>query len=303
MPASVEELYASLPEWLQPYIQKWYYVLNPRLSWTYRQKPDVVDEQFVDRHFESRAEFEGYREEFLSGPIHDICMAAAEETPEGYTVFDTHREECVKYYALLRKREPDVVVETGVYSGVSTASILLALADNGRGTLYSIDNAPALADDLGAVTADGPMTDRQIEGRSRHFRRERPSCSDPGSARLPPDREPGWILPDWLRERWDLTVGRSQRELPRLLVDLGEVDAFVHDSEHSTSGMLFEFDLAYEWLSPGGVILSSHVEWNDAFETFVEERDCEHGLTSFHYLGYEGHPVPCSTGYVCKPRR
>lgn len=298
----MERLYATLPDWLQPHVRKWYYLLNPRLSWLDRRKPDAVDESFVRRFFDDRAEFERYRDEFLAGPIGDICATAAERAPEGHTIFDAHREDCMKHYALVRKREPDVVVETGVYNGVSTASILLALAANDRGRLHSIDNSRALRAGLGdAESADGATTDRELDGRARHYRRERPSCAEPGGARLVPDREPGWIVPDRLRDRWALTAGRSQRELPRLLADLGGIDVFLHDSEHSVSGMLFEFDLAYEWLRPGGLVLSSHVEWNDAFETFVEERDCEHGLTTFHYLGYEGERVPCSTGYVVKP--
>jgi len=42
-------------------------------------------------------------------------------------------------YAICRKRQPDIVLETGVGSGVSSSYILCALEQNGRGRLFSID--------------------------------------------------------------------------------------------------------------------------------------------------------------------
>jgi predicted O-methyltransferase YrrM len=42
-------------------------------------------------------------------------------------------------YAVCRKHKPDIVVETGVASGVSSSHILCALERNKRGRLYSID--------------------------------------------------------------------------------------------------------------------------------------------------------------------
>ena len=42
-------------------------------------------------------------------------------------------------YWLVRIQKPKVVVETGVYRGISSAFILAALHDNGEGKLYSID--------------------------------------------------------------------------------------------------------------------------------------------------------------------
>lgn len=45
-------------------------------------------------------------------------------------------------YAIVRSRQPDVVVETGVANGHSSYLILRALARNGRGRLISIDVDP-----------------------------------------------------------------------------------------------------------------------------------------------------------------
>jgi hypothetical protein len=278
-------LYTSLPDDLRPVAQKWFYVLNPRLSWTDRKRPDEVDRAFVERFFEDRTEYDRYEREFAEGVVTEACMSAASETPEGHTVFDAHRKDCLRLYALVRKFQPSVVVETGVYNGVSTLSTLAALAENGAGQLHSVDYSRTLREG----------------GDGEAFERERPSCSEPGSSTLVPGEEPGWIVPERLRERWSLRQGHPRTRLPALLGELGSVDLFVHDSAHTVSTMLFEFELAWEHLTPGGMVLSSHVQWNDAFETFVEEHDCEHGLTTFHYLGYEGETVPCSTGYVLKP--
>lgn len=285
-----EHVYTRLPNSVQPVAQKWFYVLNPQLSWQYRKKPEEVDETFVEQFFANQDEFDGYRTEFLESPIGEICMSAEDETPEGYTVFDAHRKDAMKYYTIVRKLKPDTVVETGVYNGVSTTAILLALAENEHGHLYSVDNSAALR-----AGAEGPHTDRE-----EYYERGRPSCSEPGSSVLVPGKDPGWIIPEWLRERWTLREGRSQSELPHLRADLETIDLFVHDSEHSTSCMLYEFETAWDWLAEDGLILSSHIQWNDAFDTFVDEHDCDAGLTTFHYLGYEGEKVPCSTGYIRK---
>ena len=44
-----------------------------------------------------------------------------------------------RLYALLRRLQPEVLVETGVCNGVSSAVILHALHANERGHLYSVD--------------------------------------------------------------------------------------------------------------------------------------------------------------------
>src|SRR5437867_6496062 len=79
-------------------------------------------------------------------------------------------------YAAIRALRPEVVVETGVANGVSTAYLLLALQQNGRGMLHSIDLA------------------------------------DP--AYVPPGRVPGWVVPDWLRSTWTPHGGAAPSVLP-----------------------------------------------------------------------------------------
>lgn len=322
MSSVLSTAYDRLPERGKDLAARAYYTVNPRLSWRSFKRMEEIDDAFVDRFFEDEAEFERYRGEFEEGPIVGICQQSEAAVPEGATIYDSHRSTCMKLYSLIRKRRPETLVETGVYNGVSTLSILLALAENDAGRLHSIDYSTFLGRTGAGPEADadrgsrrGPVrdvreaADAEPAGRGgpgpveRYFRRGRPSCADHGAAVVPGDRDPGWIIPEDLRDRWDLTIGRSQRKLVGLLGDLGEVDLFLHDSELSTSGMLFEFELAWAWLSDGGLLLSTHVDQNDAFETFVGERGCEHGIFDYVYdLGYASwdYTEPCSSGYVVK---
>lgn len=281
-------VYQSLPDGLQRVAQHGYMLVVPGLSW---RKWHLTLDEFVERFFDDRAEYDRYAEEFGSSRIVDICRAAAASVDDDETIWDAHRDECERLYALLRKRRPDTVVETGVYHGISTATMLVALAANDAGTLHSIDTTADV--DRGTSRTDGGTAAEQ-----RHLIRGHPSCANPGSHTLPAGKEPGWIIPSDLRDRWELRTGRSQRELPALLAELGGTDFFLHDSEHSTVGMLFEFDLAWEWLEPGGMLVSHHIDWNDAFDTFVEERAPDYGLMSYTYYGE--YARACLSGYAVK---
>ena len=60
-----------------------------------------------------------------------------------------------------------------------------------------------------------------------------------------------------LRRAWRLIIGDSRQELPRLLARLGRIDLFHHDSLHTYEHMMWEYETAFPYLAPGGV-LSSH---------------------------------------------
>jgi Methyltransferase domain len=158
-------------------------------------------------------------------------------------------EEGIRLYALVRKLRPRVAVETGVCNGFSTAFLLLALERNGAGELHSID----LPEVVGADYVPGTFW----EGKQ--------------GAAIPRGKEPGWMIPSALRERWSLTVGRSQEELPPLLERLGAIDLFVHDSEHSYECMDFEFRAAWPVLAEGGVLVADDWNWNDAFAELARD--------------------------------
>ena len=148
----------------------------------------------------------------------------------------------------MRKQRPEVAVETGVCNGVSTAFLLAALDRNEKGVLHSID----LPEFAGRDYEPGDFW----EGK--------------GGAVVPVDKEPGWMIPTDLTRRWRFTVGRSQDLLKPLLDEVGPVDFFMHDSEHSYECMSFEFRSAFPALRPGGVLVSDDFDWNDAFAELVE---------------------------------
>ena len=156
-------------------------------------------------------------------------------------------------YAVLRKLKPRHAVETGVANGFSTAFSLAALERNGEGELHSID----LPRELGRKYESGDF----FEGK--------------GKAGIPQGREPGWLVPERLRERWTLVLGKSSDELPPLLARLGTIDSFLHDSEHSFDNMWFEFTQAWPALRKGGALISHDVKTTPAFFRFADEQGRE----------------------------
>ena len=138
-------------------------------------------------------------------------------------------------YALIKLMQPEIVVETGVGAGVSTWTILQAMEENGFGRLVSID------------------------------------LPTPNTELLP---EVGYLVPNELRHRWYLRTGPSQRLLPQVLEELGEVDIFQHDSRHSYSNQIREYRTAWPHVKTGGMLVSDDVS-NDALHEASKSWDRE----------------------------
>jgi predicted O-methyltransferase YrrM len=181
---------------------------------------------------------------FLNEPFQTSTFADCLRQAENYfhqakvEGADLYAKKILVQYAAIRALAPDVIVETGVASGVSTSYLLLALQKNGRGKLHSIE------------------------------------LSDPQY--LPPGKSSGWIVPDWLRANWDLHIGDSRVLLPQLLGECNVIDVFIHDSLHTYDHMLWEFRTAYPRLRPGGLLISDDVTWNPAFTQFALEVDARY---------------------------
>jgi predicted O-methyltransferase YrrM len=158
-----------------------------------------------------------------------------------------HVTEAMYLYCMMRHLKPEIAIETGVCNGFSSAFLLYALHKNGGGHLYSIDYPEVLGEERDA---------------GAHWEAEE-------NAVVPEGKEPGWLVPEDLRTHWTLILGRSQEELPKLLADLGRVDFFFHDSEHSYECMWFELMEAKKYLAPGGTILAHDVHLNSAFDDFA----------------------------------
>jgi len=176
---------------------------------------------------------------FLDEPIETTEFAAhlrsAEEQFRKLAVdsADLFAKKVLNQYAAVRALKPSCVVETGVANGVSSSYLLLALRKNGHGRLHSV------------------------------------GLADP--AFLPAGKEPGWLVPEWLRSGWQIHLGDARDILPRLFEELGSIDVFIHDSLHTYEHMMWEFDTAYPYLRPGGLLFADDALWNDAFHDFARE--------------------------------
>jgi len=138
-------------------------------------------------------------------------------------------------YTLVRLLKPELVVVTGVGAGVSSWTILHAMEENSTGTLISID------------------------------------LPTPNTRLLP---DVGYLVPEELRHRWDFQKGPSQRLLPQILSEVKEIDMFLHDSRHSYSNQLREYQTAWPFIRPGGILLSDDVN-NDALYEASRIWNCE----------------------------
>lgn len=156
-------------------------------------------------------------------------------------------KECSTLYLLMRLLKPEYIIETGVSAGVSSTYILQALNDNEMGKLYSIDLPPD---------------------------------------NLPEGKPSGWVVPQHLRDRWTLHVGDSRNLLEPLLKKLTKIDCFIHDSLHTYDHMMWEFRIAWNYLSQGGLFLCHDVGANDAFLDFLNEKGIPWSdYRVFHVLG------------------
>jgi len=132
-------------------------------------------------------------------------------------------------YFLCRILKPKIVVETGVAYGFSSIYILKALEQNNSGKLYSIDSI------------------------------FRPWQSE---------KMIGSVIPEKLRNRWNLILGSSNEKLQELFDSLDDVDIFIHDSLHTYKNMMFEFECAKNNIK-NGMIISDDILDNDAFHDFT----------------------------------
>jgi len=149
-------------------------------------------------------------------------------------------------YMAVRFAKPQTVFETGVFDGESSSVILQALKDNDSGQLVSID--------LPAVEKIQGSTHRMLE------------------TALPPGCRPGWVIPDYLRDRQRLVLGDSRQLLPQLLKECGKADIFFHDSLHTFEHQYFEYSAAWPYLPEGGLLLSDDILWSGAFQKFCKEK-------------------------------
>jgi len=148
----------------------------------------------------------------------------------------------VALYCIVRSKQPNVYVETGVLHGLSSSFILSGMKANGKGMLYSVD-APSYPE-TGVANKDGY------------------------DYLLPKGKEPGWIIPDDFRSKWVLAKATSLASFPSLLPTLPGVDIFCHDSEHTSRTMWYELNTVWPHINEGGLLICDNVESCSAFYDF-----------------------------------
>ena len=121
---------------------------------------------------------------------------------------------------------------------------------NNKGQLYSVDFPEILGEEYKA--------DDFWEGK--------------GSAVVPQGKESGWLVPEELKSRWHLHLGKSQDLLEPIFKELGEIDIFIHDSEHSYECMSYEYNSSWEHIKDSGCLISDDIGWNSAFFDFAEQK-------------------------------
>jgi len=165
-------------------------------------------------------------------------------------------------YAIVRALKPRLILETGVFDGSFTIFFLKGLEANYQE--HGIDGK--------LISIDLPSYTTIAESTSQMKR----SC-------LPPNQKPGWLIPDNLRNRWQLRLGDSLQLLPIVLEEIDNIDIFLHDSLHTYSHMKFEYETVWPCIKKHGILMSHDIHWNKAFREFVKK----HGLKeeAFHGFG------------------
>ena len=162
-------------------------------------------------------------------------MLSRNETNDEIIEYTSKKFNFIKYpliwYLLIRKYHLRTIVETGVSMGWSSFMILTALQRENSGKLYSID-----IDFSDIVKQDGGV---------------------------------GYLVPDHLKKYWTLKIGDTHKLLKPILSELGQLDMFIHDSDHSYQVMSFEYNLAWEFLSNDGFLCSDDINHSDAFDEFI----------------------------------
>ncbi len=157
----------------------------------------------------------------------------------------------VNIYLICRATKPSVIVETGVASGMSSTFILQALEDNSKGTLISID----------------------IPNYDEHWlRAEKNRIRGSGQSVLPPGRKQGRAVPERLRDRWHLILGKTEDLLVPTLSHVSQTDLVLLDDDHSYDHVTWECEVVQPYLARNGILVVDDTSWNSSFSDFVSKK-------------------------------
>ena len=185
---------------------------------------DISKNTELDEHLASK--FVEYNKYIQTADIEFTKLA--QENPAGRLNRPSQANAGFFLYMLVRSIKPEFFVETGVSAGESSTYILQAMHDNNFGKLYSID--------VPSVFVPKGMTTITPEGKTS-----------------------GWAVPDNLKDRWELNLGKSEELLPDILRKLEKIDIFFHDIMHSYEHMMFEYTESWDFIKENGLLLSDDI--------------------------------------------
>ncbi len=71
---------------------------------------------------------------------------------------------------------------------------------------------------------------------------------------------------------WSFHLSTKSHEIENILAEIGEIDLFVHDSDHRYNHQLREYEAAWKHLKPGGFLVSDDISWSTAFLRFCKRK-------------------------------
>lgn len=139
---------------------------------------------------------------------------------------------CQLLYFLVRKMNLNVIIESGVSLGYSSATILEAIKKNGNGKLYSSDFPyPGLKNSENYI---------------------------------------GILVPEELRSDWVLKTKGDKYNLPEISEIAGEVDLIHYDSDKSFSGREFALRVLENNIHRDTIIIMDDIHENEHFKELVD---------------------------------
>jgi predicted O-methyltransferase YrrM len=151
----------------------------------------------------------------------------------GRQFWQVSAEELTFIYSITKTFKPLNIVETGVGPGTTSFAFLSAL-DKSGGRLHSFDL--------------GQKYGEEEKGESI-----------------------GFVVPENMRSRWNITYGDSKLTLQKGLAKIGRVDIFFHDSEHTNEHVAFELDSVLPYLAGRSLILIDNYDWTEAPKQFASK--------------------------------
>lgn len=148
-------------------------------------------------------------------------------------------------YCCVRHLKPELVLETGVYYGGNSVFVLGALWKNKTGKLLAIDYPQNIMNEVQLGLRHPWVGETEV---------------------YTGKYQPGFIIPELLKDRFELIIGDSLSVLPTIT---RKVDFFIHDSEHTLLHVLAELNLIWDKLSDEGIAFVDDIDWSNGFYNFT----------------------------------